>query len=234
MADRVRTDVTALLELHVLGDVDNHGSGTSGRCDLERFVKHAREIIHVFHEPIVLCAGSGDADRIAFLEGVVADELGRHLTGQHDQRNRIHQRIRQPRHGVGGAGTRCHQHHARLAGRTGIALGSMDRALLMAHEHVDDIVGREERIVNRQHGAARITENVPDALVFQRPNDHFGTGQFDGSGRCRATHRAIVFVHRTPSSGPPQWATKAKGALPPLVLHAAIRETRITLARPAA
>ena len=38
---------------------------------------------------------------VAFLEGVVADQMRRHLPGDADQRNGIHQRIRQRRHHVG-------------------------------------------------------------------------------------------------------------------------------------
>ena len=72
----------------------------------------------------------------------------------------IHQRVGQSGDRIGGAGTRGHQHDAGLAGRARIALGRVDRALLVADQHVDELVVLEERIVDRQHRAARIAEDV--------------------------------------------------------------------------
>ena len=58
-----------------------------------------------------------------------------------------------------------HQHAADLAGRARIALGRVHRALLVAHQDVLDLVLLEQRVVDRQHRAARIAEQVLDALV---------------------------------------------------------------------
>ena len=41
------------------------------------------------------------------------------------------------------------------AGRAGVALGGMGRALLVAHQDVADVVLLEDRVVDRQHRAAR-------------------------------------------------------------------------------
>ena len=56
----------------------------------------------------------------------------------------------------------------------------MHRALLVADEHVLDLVLVEERIVDRQHGAAGITEDVLDTLVLKRLDDHLGAGHLSG------------------------------------------------------
>ncbi|AMK26552.1 hypothetical protein K426_28285 (plasmid) [Sphingobium sp. TKS] len=48
----------------------------------------------MFHEIIMLRAVPRDADRIAFLKGVSADEMCGHLAAQHDDGNGVH-------HGVG-------------------------------------------------------------------------------------------------------------------------------------
>jgi hypothetical protein len=56
-----------------------------------------RQIVDVLHQPVVLGARPGDADGVAFLEGIIADQVRRHLAGDADQRDRIHQRIGQAR-----------------------------------------------------------------------------------------------------------------------------------------
>ena len=92
-------------ELHVLRHIDDDGARPARGRDIERLVQHLGQIVDVADQPIVLGARPGDADGVAFLEGVVADQMRRHLAGDADQGNRIHHRIRQRRHHVGGAGT---------------------------------------------------------------------------------------------------------------------------------
>ena len=77
--------------------------------------------------------------------------------------------------------------HADLAGRAGIALRRMDRALLVADQHVLDLVLVEQRIVDRQHRAARIAEEVLDPLVLQGADHHLGAGH-------RLAHRHSLLV----------------------------------------
>ncbi len=108
-----RRVIDAERELHVLRNVDHHRARPARGRDIERLMQHARQIVDVAHQPVVLGAGPRDADGVAFLEGVVADQVRRHLPGDADQRNGIHQRVGQRRHHVGGARARRHQHHAR-------------------------------------------------------------------------------------------------------------------------
>ena len=168
--------VLALGELDVLGDVDHDRAGAAGARDIERLVQDARQSVHVLDEIIVLGAGPGDADRVAFLEGVVADQMGRHLAGDADHRNGIHQRVGEPGDGIGGAGTGGDQHHADLAGRARIAFGGMDRALLVANENVLDAILLEQFVIDRQDGAARIAENMLNALIGESLKHHLGAG----------------------------------------------------------
>ncbi len=198
--DGMRTVISARLKLHILGDVHDHRTGTSRGGDLKRLVQHARQIVDVLHQPVVLGAGAGDAHRVAFLEGVGADQVGGHLAGEHHQRNGIHQRIGQAGNGIGGAGTGSDQHHAGLAGGTGIAFRSMDRALLMAHQHMGDAFDLEQRVIDRQHCAAGITEDMRDALVPEGADDHLRAGHGFG-GRLypvlgRGPRQCVVLVHR--------------------------------------
>ena len=194
--DRLRPVIGAVLELDVLGDVHDHRAGTAGGGDLERLVQHAAQLVDVLHQPIVLGAGPGDADRVAFLEGVGADQVGGHLAGQDHQRNGIHQRIGEAGDGIGGAGAGGDQHHAGLAGGAGIAFGGMDGALFVAHQHMGDAFDLEERVIDRQHRAAGIAEDMGDALILEGADHHLrarhGLRCFGRPGRAL---QCVVLVH---------------------------------------
>ena len=173
-----RRGVDAARKLHVLGDVDDHGSGPAGRGHIEGFMQHARQIGDVLDQIIVLRAVAGDADRVAFLKGVGADEMRRHLPGDADKRDRIHQRVGEARHRIGGARSRGDEQHADLARGARIALRGMGGPLLMAHENVLHLLLLEEHVVDRKDGAARIAEKNLHALVLQGFDHHFGAGHF--------------------------------------------------------
>src|SRR3546814_43749 len=155
----------------VLRQVDHHRTRTAGGGDVERLVHDPGEVVRILHQVVVLGAGPGDAGGVGFLEGVVADQVRRHLAGQAHDRNRVHQRVGEPGDRVGRTRTRGDQHHADLAGRPGIALGGVHRRLLVAHQDVPDGVGLEELVVDRQYRPAGIAEYDFYALVLQRLED---------------------------------------------------------------
>ena len=188
---RLRRRVDALGELHILRDVDHHRPRPAGGRDMESLMDDARQVVDVLHQPVVFCAGPRDADRVAFLESVGTDQRGRHLPGQADQRDRIHQRVLQRRHRIGGARPRGHQHDAGLTRRARIALGGMSRPLLVADENVLHRVLLEKLVINRQDRAAGIAEQMLDAIVLERLDDHFGARHLASAGLdfCHAGHR---------------------------------------------
>ena len=108
---------------------------------------------------------------------------------------RVHQRIDQSGDRVGGAGAAGHQHHADLAGGAGVALGGVHRAAFLADQDVADGVLLEDRVVDRQYGAAGIAEDDLDALVLQGAEQDFCSGLAGfgghgrGSGEDRGAHR---------------------------------------------
>jgi len=57
------------------------GPGRPLEGDVKRLVQHARQILDALHQIVVLGARPGDADRVALLERVVADQVRRHLAG---------------------------------------------------------------------------------------------------------------------------------------------------------
>ena len=144
---------------------------------MKRLVHDAGEVLGPFHQIVMLGAGPGDADRVRLLEGVVADHMGRNLAGQADDRHRVHQRIGQAGDRVGGTGAGGHQDDADLAGRAGIAFGRVDGRLLVADQDVADLVLLEQRIVERKHRTAGITEDHLHALIDQRLDHHLRAGQ---------------------------------------------------------
>ena len=122
----------------------------------------------------MLGAGPGDAGRVRFLEGVVADEVRRHLAGQADDGDAVHERVGEAGHRIGRAGPGGHEHDADLAGRAGVAFRGMNRAAFLADEVMAQPVLLEDLVIDRQHGAARIAEDRLDTLIDEGFDDHFG------------------------------------------------------------
>ena len=62
----------------------------------------------------------------------------------------------------------------------------MHGALLVAHEHVLDLVLLEELVVDVEDRAARIAEDVLDALFLETADEDFRTRQLhDVNASCR-------------------------------------------------
>ena len=72
------------------------------------------------------------------------------------------------------------QAHADLVRRARIAVGGVHRALLVAHQHVLDLVLLEQLVVDVEHRAAGIAEDVLDAFFLEAADDDFGAGQLFG------------------------------------------------------
>jgi hypothetical protein len=137
----------------------------------------------------VLHAGPRDADRVAFLEGILADRVRGHLSGEHDHRDGIHVGGGDPGNRVGDAGSRGDQADADLLRGPRVAVGGVHRALLVAHEHVAHLVLLEQLVVDEQDGAARVAEHVLDALFLEAAHHDFGAAQLqplDSIHACKA------------------------------------------------
>ena len=163
--DLGRRDVAALGLQHVLGQVDHDRARTAVGRDISRLVHDPRQVLDRFDQVVVLRAGPRDARGVGLLESVVADQVSRHLTGQAEHRNRVHQGVGQAGDRVGRARTRGHQDRAQLAAGSGIALGRVDRALLVANQDVAQGILLEQCIIDRQDRAAGIAEDDVDALI---------------------------------------------------------------------
>ena len=151
---------------------------------MEGLVHHAGQLVHVLHEVVVLAAWPRDPGGVGLLERIVADQVRRHLPGEADDRDRIHQRVGETGHGVGGARPGGHEHDPDLAGRACIAFGGMDGAALLPDQDVTQRVLLEQRVVDRQDGATGIAEDEFYALVHQRLEDDFRTRHLGLGGRA--------------------------------------------------
>ena len=107
--DRLRIVELAHLRRDVLRDIDDDRTRTTGGGNVERLLDGQRQILDILDQEVVLDAGAGNTDGIALLESILTDVLGRHLTGDHDHRNRVHVGGRNAGHGIGDAGTGGHQ-----------------------------------------------------------------------------------------------------------------------------
>ena len=167
---------------HVLGQIDQHRPGAPRRRQVERLARDARDVVRVLHQVGMLHHRVGDAGDVGLLEGVLAQHRRDGLAGEHDHRARIHQRGQQAGHRVGRARARGHQHDARLAGRTRVAVRHVRRALLVADEDQLDL-RVDERVEDRHRGAARQPEDVLDPFAFQAADQRLGPGLRLGDGR---------------------------------------------------
>jgi hypothetical protein len=162
---------------------------------IERLVQNARQIVHVLHEIIVLGAGPRDADRVAFLECVIADQMRRHLARDDDDRDGVHERVGEPGDGVRRARSRGDEHRADLARRARIAFCRVHGALLVADENVLELVLLKQSVIDRQHRAARVAENMLDTLIDERLDHHFRAGHFS---LHRPLHSQVRFALQDP------------------------------------
>ena len=89
------------------------------------------------------------------------------------------ERGRDPRDGVGAAGSRGRNHAAELAGLTGVAVRGMRRDLLVAHvDDADALI--DATVVDVDDVAAAESEDGIDALVLQGPGDQMAAGDDAG------------------------------------------------------
>ncbi len=159
----------------VLRYIDDDRAGAPGGGDVKRLLQRLGELVQVLDQEIVLDAGASHADRVDLLECVAADRVARHLAGQHDQRDRIHVGGGDAGHRVGRARARGHEANPRLAGRARVAVSGVRSTLFVAHQNVLDVILFVQRVVNVQHRAAGVAENVLDTLVLQELDDDFRT-----------------------------------------------------------
>lgn len=143
-------------------------------------------ISRVLDEIAVFDDGERDAGHVRLLERIASQRIGGNLAGDDDERNGVHVRRRDTRDRVGGTRATRDDDGAGLAGRTRIAIGSVHRTLLVAHEDVVEFLAIVERVVDVKRMTTGIAEDDFDASALERLYE-----------ALRAAHlRFVVFAHR--------------------------------------
>ena len=169
----------------------------------------------VADQEVVLGDRHRDAGDVGLLEGVGPDQRAPDLPGDRDHRDRVHLRVGQRGDQVGGAGTRSGHADPDLAGGVRVAAGGVAGALLVADQHVAQLLRVEQRVIDRQHRAARNAEDDLDVEFLQRPDHRLRAGKL-----LRAQHVSVgagfAAVSRRPRRVPlagPDAAGRVVGAL---------------------
>ena len=144
------------------------GPGPARPGDVERLGDDPRDVVRVPDEVVVLGHRQGDAGDVDLLEGVLAEQGGRHVAGDRHDRDRVEEGGPDAGHEVRGA--RAGRPHADPdpAGDPGVAVGRVGAALLVADEDVAELGIVAEDVVERQDDPARVAEEDVDALAEER------------------------------------------------------------------
>ena len=171
-----RPDEVDLGVLQVLGHVDEDGARAAGGGEVERLGDRLGDVVGVGDHEVVLGHGHGHAADVGFLEGVGAQQGHADLAGDGDDGHGVHLRVGQRGDQVGGAGAGGGDAHADLAGDLRVAGGGVAGALLVAHQDVADLLGVEQRVVQREDRAARNAEYDVRAKLLEGPDDRLRAG----------------------------------------------------------
>ena len=153
-------------QLHILGQVDEHGARTPFGGDGEGFGNDPSQIRRVSHHEGVLGAGEGHAEHVDLLKRIGPDGGAGHLTADGHQRHRIEQRLRQTGYQIGGAGAGGGDADPHLTGSAGITHRRHGGTLLVAAE----LMGQAtviQGIVDRHDGPARVTKHLSHTLLLE-------------------------------------------------------------------
>ena len=104
--------------------------------------------------------GACDAHGIAFLEGIQANRVCGHLTGDDHHRDAVHIRCGNPSDRIGHTGPGGDQGHAHIASGTSIAISGVDCCLLVTHQNMLNRVLFVKGVIDVQHRATGVAPEV--------------------------------------------------------------------------
>ncbi len=119
----------------------------------------------------------GDAHNVGLLEAVGTNNAARNLTGDNHQGHGVHIGGSDAGNRVGCTRARGNKNHAYFAGSTGIAICHMRGALLVACEHMVNLLAVVECVVDFDSLATRVAKDGVYAFCLKRGNDGLRTGE---------------------------------------------------------
>ena len=132
---------------NVCSNIDQHGTRTSGSGDQESLPDYTGQVFNFFDQIVMLGNRRCNTGDIRFLEGVPANGLGRYLSAEYHQRNRVHIGRRNTCNHVAYTRSRSSEAYAGTAGSAGVAVCRMHRSLLMSGQDVAGEPGLIQLIV---------------------------------------------------------------------------------------
>src|SRR5665647_592999 len=173
----VRRPVEGGPQLHRgLGDVHEHRARTAGPGDVERLGDDTGDLVRVGHQEAVLGDRQGDPDDVRLLEGVGPDHRCADLSGDRDDRDRVHVGVGQRRDQVRRAGAGGGHADADVTRGVCVALGRMAGTLLVPHQDVPQLGGVHQWDVVRPDGHYADPEHHLGARGLERPHDRLRAG----------------------------------------------------------
>ena len=151
---------------HIFGQVNEHRSRASCPGDVECLFDDPPQVRAVPHCHAVLCNAAGDADDIHFLEGIISDQVSRHLTCKTYEGHTVIIRRRKTRNQVRRPRSAGHQTHAHFAGRPRIGVRLVDQRLLVARQDDLNVVLTSQLIADINSTRARIPEDRIHSLFL--------------------------------------------------------------------
>ena len=165
--------------LHILGHVDEYGTGTAGFRQPEGFPDGIRQILDGTDEIVVLGNGQGDTGDIDLLEAVGADDGVGHVAGDGYQGNGVDVSRGDAGDQVGGAGAGGGDDHAHVTGGPGIAVGGMGGPLLVGGQHMLQLaLVFVQGVIDVDDLAAGVAEDHIGALLDQSAHDDIRAGKY--------------------------------------------------------
>jgi hypothetical protein len=145
---------------------------------------------------------------IHFLEGVRSNLYRWDLSGEQNERDRIHIRVCNARNQIGSPWAGSRNTHTYAAGNPGVSIGSVHSPLFVPHEHVLNFGRMIQGVVNRKDCPARIAEHNFHVLSFEALNQGLGNRHFheNTSGKfCKWPYlrSAVLIAFQFPRRGAP-------------------------------
>jgi hypothetical protein len=173
--------VVALRLRDILRDIDEDRTRTSRAGNQEGLAHDICELMDILHDTVPLRDRLRYARDIDFLEGVLAEKLGRDVAGDRNDRRRVHIGRGDAGREVRAAGARRREAHADLAGRTGIAVSGMHGTLLVAHEIVVNLGRLVQDVVDVENRSSGISEDGIASLLLETLDEYLGTCELHAS-----------------------------------------------------